>query len=79
MTVVDADWVPWASATFTGARHRLTIVAEKGPATMAWLAALPEMELPIAGHLVADLAVIAVEQDEEALRATLEVLTVEEC
>lgn len=46
---------PWASVTFTGARHRVTAT---GTGLAAWLAALPEAELPLpAGHLVAGCAV----------------------
>ncbi|MEH3159352.1 MAG: hypothetical protein PGN08_10765 [Sphingomonas taxi] len=47
---------PWSSATFTG--HRLTIlVTVAGAASAAWLAALPEEDLPVPGRIVADLAV----------------------
>lgn len=79
MAVIEADQSPWASATFSGARHRLTVTAADTPHAAAWLAALPEIELPIAGHLVADLHVAAVTRAEGALRAVLDVLTVEEC
>lgn len=76
VTVVEARATRWASATFVGARHRL-VLAITGAAE-AWLAALPEAELPIGAHLVADLAVVAVEPDEAGCRATIEVLTVED-
>jgi hypothetical protein len=42
---------PWASATFVGAQYR---VAVGGGALDAWLAALPEAELPLSGCFVAD-------------------------
>lgn len=62
---------PWSSATFTG--HRLTIlVTVAGAAAAAWLAALPEEDLPVPGRLVADLAVC--DQGEATL---LEVLLLE--
>lgn len=47
---------PWASATFTGARHRL-VLAVSGGAAADWADALPEAELAVPGHLVADLEV----------------------
>lgn len=77
--MIEADWVAWASVTFTGARHRMVIAVDDTPATETWLAALPELDLPLRGHLVADLRVDAVEQDGSALHATIEILTVEEC
>ncbi len=49
------DWRdhPWASATFVGARHRATLVVDGDAA--AWLAALRDAELPLAGNIVADI------------------------
>lgn len=41
---------PWASATFVGAQHRVRVTGE---ALDAWLAVLPEADLPVRGHLVA--------------------------
>lgn len=77
--VIEANQVPWASATFSGARHRLTLTSADTPGAAAWLAALPEIDLPIAGHLVADLHVAAVTRAGGSLHAMLDVLTVEEC
>lgn len=55
VTFGDLSETPWSSATFTG--YRLTVgVTVEGDAA-AWLAALPEAELSVPGHLVADLAV----------------------
>jgi len=49
------DWrvIPWASVTFVGDRHIATLKVAGDPA--AWLAALPEAELAVRGHLVADI------------------------
>lgn len=71
--------MPWASVTFTGARHCLALVALETPALRAWLAALPDLDLPLSGHLVADLAVEAEERHGTMLHVSLAVLTVEEC
>ncbi|KQN71145.1 hypothetical protein [Sphingomonas sp. Leaf62] len=73
VSVGEAGWTRWASATFVGARHRLT-VSGSGVAFDAWLAALPEADLPLRGHLVADVAVVA----RTSKDVVLEVLTVEE-
>ncbi len=71
--------MPWASVTFTGARHRLTLDLAEGAAATAWLAALPELDLPLPGHLVADMVAARVEPRDGRLHALLEALTVEEC
>lgn len=59
-TVTDIVARPWSSATFTGARNRVALAAEAGPARARWLATLPEAEWRIPGHIVADLSVDAV-------------------
>ena len=46
----------WASATFTGQQHRLHLRIPAGPATTAWLAALPELEWRLPRNLVAHIA-----------------------
>ena len=75
--VRDSVATPWASATFNGARHRL-IIASDDAGFDAWLAGLPEADLPLRGHLVADLAVADPALPAEGRTATIEVLTVEE-
>ena len=57
-SVLAADWTRWSSATFTGARHVLTLAAAPGAALDAWAAGLPEAESALRGHLVADLLVV---------------------
>lgn len=68
----------WASATFTGARHELELTATASDAFEQWFADLPEADLPLSGHLVADLKIVAVSQAGDDLTVTLEVLTVED-
>lgn len=71
--IVGSRSTPWASATFNGARHHLAL--ESADAGFApWLATLPEADLPLRGHLVADLIVPGAGDRS----ATIEVLTVEE-
>lgn len=54
----------WASITFAGARHTISLLfagSESVSAGEAFIAALPDHEFAIPGHLVADAAVIEVE------------------
>jgi hypothetical protein len=73
----------WASVTFSGARHRLS-VALSGPGAVGaaadFLADLPEMEFEIAGHIVADVALLSEERRDGGGYASLELeaLTIEE-
>ncbi|MDG2534307.1 hypothetical protein P6144_11655 [Sphingomonas sp. HITSZ_GF] len=78
VTLAESDWARWASATFTGARHLLALTAPPSPALDAWIAALPEAELRLRGHLVADLVVEHVRRAGDSVRVSLEVLTVEQ-
>lgn len=78
VTLVESDWSRWASATFTGARHLLRLAAPPSPALDAWIARLPEADLRLRRHLVADLAVEHVRRTEDRVTISLEVLTVEE-
>lgn len=77
-TIADATWVRWASATFTGARHTLWLEAGTGTAFDRWLVDLPEADLAVRDHLVADLAVTAVTRADGEARVTIEALTLED-
>ncbi|MEP7004940.1 MAG: hypothetical protein ABI810_03085 [Sphingomonas bacterium] len=73
-----SDWTRWASATFTGARHEVTLEAGESGALDGWLTELPEAELPIRSHLVADVVVTSVRRADGFATIRLEALTVEE-
>ena len=73
-----SDWTRWASATFTGARHNLTLEADESGVLDGWLTELPETDLPIRGHLVADIVVMSVQRAKGVATVRLEALTVEE-
>ncbi|WP_326523174.1 hypothetical protein [Sphingomonas sp.] len=68
----------WASATFAGSRHLLEIRLSTCPTAGAWLEGLPEADLPLRGHLVADLIVTERRDDGAATVAQVEVLTLED-
>jgi hypothetical protein len=74
----------WASVTFSGSRHAVAFVFAGTVAVAAgerFIAALPDHEFAIPGHLVADAAVIAVEHamlPEPRLTVEAELLLLEE-
>jgi hypothetical protein len=75
---------PWASITFTGSRHVITLVFEGLAGLEAgdlFIAALPEHEFAVPGQLVADATVIAAEHvllPEVRLEVEIELLLLEE-
>lgn len=73
LTVADVEERPWASATFSGARHVVSVGLDgDGAAIDRWLAALPEVQWAMRHHIVADIAVMI----RSAGGATIEALTV---
>ena len=78
LAIERASATRWASATFTGTRHDLTLTLAPGPAAAAWLATLPEAEWTIRGQLVADLRVMRAAVTADRLTAVIEALTVED-
>lgn len=68
----------WASITFTGARHALSLAAPASPAVEQWLADLPDANFTVPGHLIAEVVIKAVTATPERLTAEIEVLTLED-
>ncbi len=68
----------WSSATFNGARHRLRLAAPAGDKVGNWLAGLAEHEFALRGHLVADVAIHAINRRPAEIDAELEILTLED-
>ena len=73
---------PWASITFSGERHRLSLCLP-GPgadaAADSFLEGLEEREFALRGHVLADIEAAAVERDPDGqVRLVLEALTVED-
>jgi hypothetical protein len=75
---------PWASVTFSGSRHTITLAftgTEAVAAGEAFIAALPEHEFAIPRQLVAEAAVVTVEHEtvpEPKLKVEVELLLLEE-
>lgn len=83
ISVEPVEQTDWASGTFTGARHhlRVTLDGERAVGMAAdFLDKLPDLELPLPGHIVADIALIAEERGDNGCYATLELeaLTIED-
>lgn len=77
VAVCVQESIRWASATFAGARHTVALTLRDDPAGGVWLSALGEAELPMRGHLVADVVTVSVARGDGDVRAMLEALTVE--
>lgn len=74
---------PWASVTFSGARHEFTLRLEGAGAAKAATAfrdRLEEHEFVLPGHVLADIAAVREVRDDvgKCVRLTLEALTVED-
>ena len=71
----------WASITFSGARHEITlrlVGAEADAAADAFAASLDAAEFRLRGHILADIALVAREATGDGVRLSLEALTVED-
>lgn len=71
----------WASITFTGARHELSIRltgADAQAAADRFAANLDVAEFPLRGHILADIAVTRHERTSDGVLLELEALTVED-
>lgn len=83
LRLVDRRETPWASATFTGARHRFHFLVEDAPmgaAARADIAALAESEWHVPGHIVADVTLrwgyADAAADKDPIMLKVEILTV---
>lgn len=61
MIVEEIRSMEWASATFVGARHEIDLRIEGDPAAVAMavsrlVTGLPERDIPVTGHIVAEIA-----------------------
>lgn len=71
----------WASATFAGTRHTVALTfsgTDALAAAEAFIEALPDHEFAIPGQLVADAAIVSVEQDAERLTVEADLLLLED-
>jgi len=78
LAIAGSQTVPWHSATFTGARHAIDAEAPAGATIDTWLASLGPRTVTLAGHLLADVTVTCVGNDDARLRLRFDALTVAE-
>ena len=65
----------WASATFVGMQHEMSFVCT---ADAVLIDGLPDVDLPMDGHFVADLVLVSLEAQGPYHYVVIEVLTVRE-
>lgn len=68
----------WASALFVGARYDVVATLAPGAAAERWIAALPEIELPMPRQFANDVRVIAREDAGDRLTVTIEAVVLED-
>ena len=68
----------WASATFVGMRHEMQFTVAWADRRALLVSALPDIDLPMLGHFVADLRLIVTERRTDRLYVEVEVLTIED-
>ena len=66
-TVTAQDSRPWASATYIGARHVVTLSSPACVTRYRWLAALTDIELPVRGHIALPPAILRADDDTVVL------------
>ena len=67
----------WASVTFSGVRHDLTMFVSEGEAD-AFLDGLQEREFNLRGHILADIAVVEKSIEADGVLLRLDALTIED-
>lgn len=79
LAIDQADSADWASATFTGATHRLVVAITGEPAeheAERIAATIAEAHYDLRGHLVADIALTARNRHGDSILLTIEALTI---
>jgi hypothetical protein len=67
----------WASVTFTGTRHKVTLSVDSAAAAR-FRDGIEEAEFNLPGHILADIAVVSQAREGDEVRIALEALTVED-
>lgn len=75
--LIESRQIPWASATFSGARHHYTLLVPETPEP-AHLSDLDEREFELPGHVLADIGITDFVEQEGSARVVIEALTVED-
>jgi len=78
MTIESVACHDWASATFVGQRHVIALCltgADAADAATRVAAQIGEIDIPLAGHVVADIAVVRIETTVAGVSVVVEALT----
>lgn len=75
--VIESSQTAWASATFSGARHRYVLGLPAGSPADA-LADVADFEFDLPGHIVADIILSERQEHSGIQRVAIEALTVED-
>lgn len=78
MSAVDHRTTKWSSATFTGSRHLIWFKPDQQADLDELLKNLPEVDLPMPGHFVADIEVAERHDHADGARIGLRALTIAE-
>lgn len=73
--LLDTRERPWASITFSGARHWMTLEV-RAPSCATLMRSLPEHDFALRGHFLADLTVTSCATFGGQARLSIEALTV---
>jgi hypothetical protein len=68
----------WASATFAGSRVEVTARLPAGQAAQEWIAALPEVDLPMPRQFARSVRVVAREDHGEQIALRVEAVVLED-
>ena len=75
--VIESRQTPWASATFSGARHHYILLVP-GKAENPGLSRIDQREFDLPGHVLADIVLSECVEQADASRIAIEALTVED-
>ena len=73
LDIISAKTRDWASATFVGMHHELEFTCA---ASSVLIDALPDVDLPMRAHFVADLKTLSVSPADAGYRIAVEALTI---
>jgi hypothetical protein len=78
LTAIDHRTSKWSSATFSGKRHTIWFDVESGSTLDELIHNLPECDLPMPGHFVADIELAERHDGTGSTRIGLRALTIAE-
>ena len=77
LVLIERLVTPWVSATFAGARHRLSVQVAPDADLAAFCDAIAEADIPLRRGFVADVAVVDHATTETGQQLTIEALVID--